>query len=96
MTRRTDNLRLLDAERVEVNPSDAERLGVADGDAVAVTSRRGRVRLPADVTDRVAPGELFMSFHFPEALANSLTSDAVDDVTSCPEYKVTAVRLEGL
>jgi len=54
----------------------------------------GMVTLAADVTDRVAPGELFMSFHFPEALANSLTSDSVDDVTSCPEYKVTAVQLE--
>jgi formate dehydrogenase major subunit len=53
------------------------------------------VTLAADVTDRVAPGELFMSFHFPEALANALTSDAVDDVTSCPEYKVTAVQLEA-
>ena len=95
MTRRTDNLRLLDAERLEVNPSDAERLGVGDGDPVAVKSRRGGVTLAADVTDRVAPGELFMSFHFPEALANSLTSDAVDDVTSCPEYKVTAVQLEA-
>ena len=95
MTRRTDNLRLLDAERVEVNPSDAERLGVGDGDVVSMTSRRGSVTLAADVTSRVAPGELFMSFHFPEALANSLTSNAVDDVTSCPEYKVTAVQLEA-
>jgi formate dehydrogenase alpha subunit len=93
MTRRTDNLRLLEAERVEVNPSDAERLGVADGDTVAVRSRRGDVTLAADVTERVAQGELFMSFHFPEALANSLTSESVDDVTSCPEYKVTAVQL---
>jgi formate dehydrogenase major subunit len=95
MTRRTDNLTLLDTERIEVNPSDAERAGIGDGDAVSVTSRRGSVTLAADVTDRVAPGELFMSFHFPEALANALTSDAVDDVTSCPEYKVTAVQLEA-
>jgi formate dehydrogenase major subunit len=95
MTRRTDNVRLLNAERVEVNPADAERLGVGNGDTVAVRSRRGLVTLGAHVTDRVAPGELFMSFHFPDALANSLTSDAVDDVTSCPEYKVTAVRLDA-
>jgi predicted molibdopterin-dependent oxidoreductase YjgC len=95
MTRRTDNLRLLGSERVEVHPTDAERLGIADGDRVSVASRRGGVTLAADVTERVAPGELFMSFHFPEALANSLTSDAVDEVTSCPEYKVTAVRLEA-
>jgi formate dehydrogenase major subunit len=95
MTRRTDNLLLLPEERLEIHPSDAQRLGVGDGDAVEVSSRRAAVALPADVTERVAPGELFMAFHFPEALANALTSDATDDVTSCPEYKVTAVRVRG-
>jgi formate dehydrogenase major subunit len=93
MTRRTDNLVLLPQERLEIHPSDAERLGVGDGDGVEVASRRGVVELAADVTERVAPGELFMGFHFPEALANALTSDATDEVTSCPEYKVTAVRV---
>jgi formate dehydrogenase alpha subunit len=93
MTRRTDNLVLLPEERLEIHPSDAERLGVGDGDGIEVASRRGRVELAADVTERVAPGELFMAFHFPEALANALTSEATDEVTSCPEYKVTAVRV---
>jgi len=93
MTRRTDNLVLLPEERLEIHPSDAERLRLADGDGVEVESRRGAVSLSADVTERVAPGEVFMGFHFPEALANTLTSDATDEVTSCPEYKVTAVRL---
>jgi formate dehydrogenase major subunit len=93
MTRRTDNLVLLPKERLEIHPSDAERLGVGDGDGIEVASRRGAVELAADVTERVAPGELFMGFHFPEALANALTSDATDEVTSCPEYKVTAVRV---
>jgi len=45
------------------------------------------------VTERVAPGQLFMAFHVPEARANVLTSDWSDEVTSCPEYKVTAVGL---
>ena len=44
-------------------------------------------------TERVSPGELFMAFHFPEALANALTSDATDEHTDCPEYKLTAVRV---
>jgi formate dehydrogenase alpha subunit len=93
MTRRTDNLVLLPRERLEIHPSDAQRLGVGEGDPVEVESRRAAVALSADVTERVAPGELFMAFHFPEALANALTSDATDEVTSCPEYKVTAVRV---
>ncbi len=93
MTRRTDNLVLLPEERLEIHPADAEQLGVGDGEPVEMRSRRGGVTLSADVTERVAPGELFMGFHFPEALANALTSEATDEVTSCPEYKVTAVRL---
>jgi formate dehydrogenase major subunit len=93
MTRRTGNLALLPEELLEINPSDAERLGIGDGEPVEVASRRATIRLSAGVSERVAPGELFMAFHFPDALANALTSDSVDDVTSCPEYKVTAVSL---
>ncbi len=93
MTRRTSNLDLLPQERLEVNPADAARLGLSAAERAEVTSRRGRIEVRLEVTERVAPGQLFMAFHFPEALANVLTSDACDDVTSCPEYKVTAVRL---
>ena len=96
MTRRTANLDLLGAERLELHPDDAARIGAADGGLVEVVSRHGAVTLGAEVTDRVAPGEVFMSFHFPEALANALTSGEVDEVTSCPEYKVTAVRVSSL
>jgi formate dehydrogenase major subunit len=93
MTRRSANLALLPNETLELNPADAERLAIADGDAVQVASRRGAITLPAEITDRVAPGQLFMSFHFPDALANVLTSDVGDEVTACPEYKVTAVSV---
>jgi formate dehydrogenase major subunit len=93
MTRRTPNLVLLGEERLEVNPADAARLGLADGTRAVLTSRRGSIDVSVGVTERVAPGQLFMAFHFPNALANALTSDASDDVTSCPEYKVTAVKL---
>ena len=93
MTRRTANLLLAPSERVDVSPDDAARFGVGDGDRVEIASRRGKVDVAVRVTDDVAPGELFMAFHFPEVAANLLTSDGVDEVTACPEYKVTAVRM---
>jgi formate dehydrogenase major subunit len=93
MTRRTANLQLLPEERLEVNPADAARLGLRDAAPATVTSRRGSIEVTAEVTERVSPGQVFMAFHFPEAAANVLTSDANDEFTSCPEYKVSAVRL---
>lgn len=95
MTRRTRNVDLLPAETLQIHPDDAGRLGVVDGDRVEVRSRRAALTLPAALSSRVAPGEVFMSFHFPDVPANALTSSAVDEVTSCPEYKVTAVRLRA-
>ena len=93
MTRRTGNLALQADERLEMHPADAARLDIGDGQRVEVASRRGAVAAAVDVTDRVTEGQLFLAFHFPEVLANALTSDATDEVTSCPEYKVTAVRV---
>ncbi|MGH3483672.1 MAG: formate dehydrogenase subunit alpha [Nocardioidaceae bacterium] len=93
MTRRTANVQLLPVETLDVNPTDADRLGLADGDSVEVSSRRGSVVVDVHRTEDVAPGQVFLAFHFPEVLANLLTSAAVDEVTSCPEYKVSAVRL---
>jgi formate dehydrogenase major subunit len=95
MTRRTGNLELVAEELLELNPSDARDLGIRDRDRVSVASRRGAVELTASVTDRIAQGQAFMGFHFPDALANRLTSQHGDEVTSCPEYKVTAVRVEA-
>jgi formate dehydrogenase major subunit len=92
MTRRTDNLRLRPDERAELNPADAARLGVATGDHVRLESARGAIVTPVSVTERVLPGQLFLAFHFPEVAANVLTSDVGDEITDCPEYKVTAVR----
>jgi formate dehydrogenase alpha subunit len=94
MTRRTADLELVREELLEVHPDDAAQLGVADRDRVTVTSKRGSVDVKANVTHRVSPGQAFMAFHFPEALANRLTSQASDETTSCPEYKVSAVRIE--
>jgi formate dehydrogenase major subunit len=92
-TRRTENLALHAADWVEVNPEDAARLGIAHGDVVEIESARGSVRTRACVTIRVSPGNVFLSFHFPEVKTNLLTSGSTDPLTSCPEYKVSAVRL---
>lgn len=83
---------------VEINPDDAGALGIADGQAVELQSRRGRAVLPAVVTDRVRPGNCFAPFHWNdehgEYLAiNALTSDAVDNDSLQPELKVCAVSL---
>jgi formate dehydrogenase major subunit len=92
-TRRTGNAVLQPADLVEMHPEDAERLGVSDGDVVEVRSRRGAVETWACVTTRVAPGNVFLSFHFPEVKTNVLTSGHSDPNTRCPEYKVTAVSV---
>lgn len=93
MTRRTANLALQPRECVDIHPDDAAALGLRDGDDVEITSRRGRVVAAAHLTAQVGPGQVFLAFHFPQVPANLLTSAEVDEVTSCPEYKVTAVRL---
>lgn len=81
-------------EHAEVNPDDASRLGIVTGDQVKVTSRRGEVTTKVEVTDRVPPGVVWMSFHYTESPTNVLTSDAVDPITKTGEYKVCAVRME--
>jgi formate dehydrogenase major subunit len=93
MTRRTANRRILPAETLDMHPEDADLLGLADGDPAEVTSHRGAVTTAVRRTTDVARGELFLGFHFPATMTNLLTSAVVDDVTSCPEYKVTAVAV---
>lgn len=83
-------------DSLEINPKDAERLEIADGDRVRVTSRRGSLTAPARVTDRVPVGVTFMTFHFSETPVNLLTNSACDPATKTPEYKVCAVRVEPL
>nr|WP_253665701.1 molybdopterin dinucleotide binding domain-containing protein [Thermus scotoductus] len=82
--------------KVEVNPKDAQRLGIGDGEIIQVVSRRGRIRARAWVTDRTPEGVVYAPFHFAEAPANRLTTDALDPFSRIPEYKVAAVRLEKL
>jgi len=80
---------------VEINPADAERLGLSSGQKVKVTSRRGVVEAKAHITTRSAPGSIFMNFHFTESPVNILTNPALDPTGKIPEYKVCAVKLEA-
>jgi len=80
-------------ERAEINPSDAESIGVSDGDKMRVTSRRGSVVTRVNVTDRVPPGTIFMTFHYRETAVNELTNSAFDPIAKTAEYKVCAVKL---
>jgi len=94
----TRNCPHLDAEvregLLELNPMDADTLGVADGDEVKVSSRRGELNVKTAVTDRVDKGVLFLPFHFMESNANVLTNTALDPIAKIPELKVCAVKLE--
>ncbi|MFE9607448.1 molybdopterin oxidoreductase family protein [Streptomyces sp. NPDC006012] len=80
---------------VELHPRLAARLGAAEGDPVAVVSRRGRAVAPARITTAIRPDTVFMPFHWPGAgRANTVTNPALDPVSRMPEFKVCAVRLE--
>ncbi len=83
-------------ELIEVNPADADKLNIKNGDYITAVSRRGKVRVKAWLTDRIMPGVCFMTFHFNEACANVLTNNAFDPVTGTAEYKACAIRLEKL
>jgi formate dehydrogenase major subunit len=91
-TRRTENNRWHAEDRLEIHPHDAEERGIAEGDWVGIASRAGETVLRARVTERVQPGVLYTTFHFPESGANVITTDNSDWATNCPEYKVTAVH----
>ena len=88
---------LVDREYVEINPDDAREAGIADGELVGVSSRRGAIREHARVSERSPRGVVFLSFAFPEeVLTNLLSSPAVDPVTRTPEFKACAVKLSRL
>jgi len=95
MTRRSPKLeREAPEPYVEVNTSDAKRLGISNSDRVRVSSRRGEIALKARVTDWIMPGVIFIPFHYAEAAANRLTNPALDPVAKIPEFKVCAAQLK--
>ncbi|MEU5885595.1 molybdopterin oxidoreductase family protein [Streptomyces sp. NPDC047461] len=95
-TRRVDELNAAaPGPFVELHPRLAARLGAAEGDPVAVVSRRGRAVAPARITTGIRPDTVFMPFHWPgEGRANTLTNPALDPTSRMPEFKACAVRLE--
>jgi formate dehydrogenase major subunit len=92
-TRRTANQQWHEADLLEIHPHDAEQRGICAGDRVRVMSRSGATELRADITDRVAPGVVYTTFHHPDTEINVVTTDNSDWATNCPEYKVTAVQV---
>jgi formate dehydrogenase major subunit len=92
-TRRTANVEWHDEDRLEIHPHDAEDRGIAAGDWVGIQSRAGTTVLRAVVTEKVQPGVVYTTFHFPESGANVITTENSDWATNCPEYKVTAVQV---
>ncbi len=92
-TRRTENVRWHAEDRLEMHPHDAQERGIEDGQWVGVHSRAGETVLRALVTERMQPGVVYTTFHFPESGANVITTDNSDWATNCPEYKVTAVQV---
>ena len=92
-TRRTQNVVWHDEDRLEIHPHDADTRGVSTGDWVGVASRAGDTVMRALVTERVQPGVVYTTFHFPESGANVVTTENSDWATNCPEYKVTAVQV---
>jgi predicted molibdopterin-dependent oxidoreductase YjgC len=94
MTRRTPLTALAPCDWLELAPEDVAKLGIADGERVRVASRWGEPEVPARRSDRIAPGTCFLSFHHPESHTNRLVGPQRDPESACPEYKLTAVRIE--
>jgi formate dehydrogenase major subunit len=92
-TRRTANVVWHAEDVLEIHPHDAEERGIREGDTIRLKSRTGETTLHAHLTDRVAPGVVYTTFHHPGTQANVVTSDYSDWATNCPEYKVTAVQV---
>ncbi len=97
MTRRTPVLATeVSTGFVEIHPDDAEKLSIADGEIVKVSSRRGEIEIPAQVTDKIRRGMIFIPFHFAECAANVLTNPALDPKAKIPELKVCAAQIEKI
>ena len=92
-TRRTPNNLWHGEDRLEIHPQDAEVRGILEGDWVGITSRAGETVLRATLSERMQPGVVYTTFHFPGSGANVITTENSDWATNCPEYKVTAVEV---
>jgi formate dehydrogenase major subunit len=94
MSRRSPTLNRQHPENfVDVHPNDAERYGIEDGDEVTLRSRRGEIRVKAQVTDDIKEGVVWTTPHFAAASANRLTNDVLDERAKIPEYKAAAAEI---
>jgi len=97
MTRKVKGLEALNSkELLRMNPEDAKKLKVADGEVVKISSRRGKFEVPVNVTEICPPGIVSLTFHFAETPTNRLTNAAMDPVSKIPETKVCAVKVEKI
>ncbi len=94
MTRRTPLGQVVDHDALEIHPDDAVTYHISDGQRVKLVSRRGSIPMTAHISERVNPGNVFTTFHFPETDMNSILSSSSDLLTRCPEYKVLTVRID--
>ncbi|MHC4321183.1 MAG: formate dehydrogenase subunit alpha [Planctomycetota bacterium] len=95
MTRRTNNEMIMSEDVLLVNPLDAQNKQIQNESSVRLFSDRGEIKLKAKLSEKVKPGILFTTFHFPELMVNRVTGDVHDEETLCPEYKVVAVDFES-
>ncbi len=94
-TRRTENVAWHHEDVLEIHPADAEDRGLKSGDWSRLASRSGETTLRIAISDRVAPGVVYTTFHHPATQANVVTTEFSDWATNCPEYKVTAVQISA-
>ena len=96
MTRRTDNLKIVNKDILLVNPEDSKERNLSTGDIARLYSARGEVSLTVEVTNKVKKGIVFTTFHFPEHMVNMVTGHEKDEETMCAEYKVSAVQVQKI
>ena len=97
MTRKVDILnREAGQALLQLNQVDGDRLKIRNSELVEVISRRGAIRLAAEISDQVQPGSVYTSFHFAEAPVNLLCIDTWDPQANCPEFKVCAVQVKKI
>ena len=87
---------ILGEETADISPADAGLLSIGQGDIIRVSSRRGEVKVKANITSQVPKGMVWMAFHFRKACANWLTNAAFDPITMTAEYKACAVRIDKI
>jgi len=94
MTGKTPEIDVIAPECLaEINPTDAERMGISEKSLVRISSRRGSVTMRATITERSQEGTVFTVYNFQETPVNYLTLDALDRLSKTPEYKLCAVKV---